>query len=81
MLGENHSLLNEFPEFKESIDALVGSDQIFAADTKKYNDLDAEIRKLELRDSPIGDEAMHQLKHQRSELKDSLYQRILNSKK
>lgn len=81
MLGENHSLLNEFPKSKETIATLVSSDEIFAADTKKYNDLDEEIRKLELSNSPIDDEAMHQLKHERSELKDSLYQRILNAEK
>lgn len=44
-------------------------------------DQDEEIRKLELSNSPIDDEAMHQLKHERSELKDSLYQRILNAEK
>ncbi|MBR9728818.1 YdcH family protein [Shewanella intestini] len=76
MLGENHSLLNEFPEHKDIIVKLVASDERFAVDTKKYNDLDEEIRKLELRGAPIDDEAMHQLKHHRAELKDSLFQRL-----
>lgn len=79
MLGENHSLLNEFPASENVIKVLIEQDELFAADTKKYNALDTEIRKLELRSSPIDDEAMHQLKHDRSELKDSLYQRILHA--
>lgn len=76
MLGENHSLQNDFPELKEKIDNLVSQDESFASDAKRYHELDAEIRKLELRNSPIEDEAMHQLKHDRSVLKDSLYQRL-----
>ncbi len=81
MLGENHSLLNEFPKSKVIIEALVSGDDVFSADTKKYNELDTQIRTLELGNSPIDDETMHQLKHQRSELKDSLYQRILDAEK
>lgn len=76
MLGENHSLLNEFPEFKELITKLVSSDQSFAEDAKQYDELDAKIRKLELKNSPISDSEMHKIKHDRSELKDSLYKRL-----
>ncbi len=76
MLGENHSLLNEFPEQQEAINKLIQADEVFAKDAKTYNGLDEEIRNLELSNSPIDDEAMHQLKHDRSVLKDSLYQRI-----
>ncbi len=81
MLGENHSLVVEFPESKEEIDALIGFDKTFALDAKKYDNLDTQIRKLELRNSPIDDEAMHQLKHERLQLKDFLYQRILGARK
>ncbi|WED23746.1 YdcH family protein [Vibrio sp. JC009] len=80
MLGENHSLLNEFPEFKELIAKLVESDNVFANDTRKYNSLDEEIRNLELNGSPVIDQSMHQMKHDRSVLKDSLYQRLLQAK-
>ncbi|WP_220718656.1 YdcH family protein [Agarivorans litoreus] len=76
MLGEDHSLAKEFPELLDKITALTGSDEKFAADTKRYNALDKEIRVLELRGGPIDDEAMHQLKHDRAELKDSLYLRL-----
>lgn len=77
MLGENHSLLHEFPEHKDNIAALSGSDQVFAEDAKRYNALDKEIRELELNNAPIDDDAMHKLKNERAALKDSLYQRLL----
>ena len=76
MLGEIHSLLNEFPEMEEAITALVKSDVSFVQDMKHYNALDKEIRVLELRGSPIDDSNMTQLKQNRSELKDALYKRL-----
>ena len=76
MLGEDHSLLSEFPEHKARIGQLVNSDEAFAKDAKRYNDLDKEIRILELADSPIDDDAMHQMKLDRATLKDTLYKRV-----
>ena len=76
MLGEDHSLFNDFPDKAEVIKGLIESDPAFAADARRYHDLDKEIRQLELRNSPIDDQSMHQLKHDRAELKDSLYQRF-----
>lgn len=80
MLGENHSLVNEFPEYQDIITKLTESDEVFAKDTKHYNALDKEIRELELNDAPIDDVAMHQLKHERAVLKDALYQRLVDVK-
>lgn len=77
MLGEVHSLVHEFPDMEGTIEKLKSSDDSFAADNKRYDELDKEIRTLELNGAPIDDQAMHQLKHDRSELKDSLYQRLL----
>ncbi|TDG15950.1 DUF465 domain-containing protein [Seongchinamella unica] len=77
MLGENHSLYHDFPEMVEVTDRLIESDPDFAADAKRYHALDKEIRTLELRNSPIDDQAMQQLKLNRAEMKDSLYQRLL----
>lgn len=76
MLGENHSLLSEFPEHKARTEELTNGDENFAKDIKRYDELDKEIRVLELADSPIDDEAMHQLKHDRAVFKDTLYQRL-----
>ncbi|MEL7448251.1 MAG: YdcH family protein [Pseudomonadota bacterium] len=77
MLGEDHSLTHEFPEHMEVIANLAINDRQFAKDAKRYDDLDKEIRELELDGAPIDDEAMHQLKHDRAMLKDSLYERIV----
>ena len=80
MLGENHSLINEFPEYMDTINKLIESNKGFAKDAKRYNDLDEEIRNLELNQAPIDDGAMHQLKHDRAVLKDVLYQRLVDEK-
>ncbi|MFD2166141.1 YdcH family protein [Thalassotalea euphylliae] len=79
MLGEVHSLENDFPEYKDTIYKLLAADTEFAANNKKYNELDSEIRKLELNNAPIDDEAMQQLKHDRATLKDALYQRLASA--
>ena len=76
MLGEDHSLLTDFAQHKDKITELINNDEQFAKDAKRYHELDKEIRKLELRDSPITDESMQQLKHERAELKDSIYERL-----
>jgi uncharacterized protein YdcH (DUF465 family) len=81
MLGEDHSLANEFREYKDTIFKLTQSDEVFAKDTNLYNDLDKEILELELNGAPIDDDAMHELKNERAVLKDTLYQRLLDAKK
>ncbi|WP_158770672.1 YdcH family protein [Paraglaciecola sp. L1A13] len=81
MLGENHSLNSDFPEYREVISTLNKSDAKFAEKAKQYDTLDKEIRVLELKDAPIDDETMHQMKHDRAMLKDLLYQRLLSEDK
>lgn len=80
MLGEDHSLLHEFPAHKVQIHQLNQSNAEFAKDAKRYHLLDSEIRKLELNNAPIDDDALHQLKQERTLLKDSLYQTIMKAK-
>ena len=77
MLGEDHSLVNDFPEFLDVISRLTQNNAEFSAANKRYTALDKEIRTLELRGSPIDDQAMPQLKHDRAELKDHLYQQLV----
>ncbi|WP_047050004.1 YdcH family protein [Vibrio mexicanus] len=77
MLGEVHSFYKDFPKYHDVIDRLKQEDADFLEQINHYDALDKDIRKLELRDSPIADDEMHQLKHQRSVLKDALYQRII----
>ncbi|PID43079.1 MAG: hypothetical protein CSB48_07215 [Proteobacteria bacterium] len=80
MLGEDHSLTHDFPEYKSTIARLIDSDETFASECKRYNAIDEEIRELELNSAPIDDTEMHQLKHQRAELKDMLYQKLVAAK-
>ncbi|MBR9866612.1 MAG: DUF465 domain-containing protein [Oceanospirillales bacterium] len=77
MLGEEHSLAHDFPDYEELIAELIQSDERFAKDNHYYQSLDKQIRVLELNNSPIDDLEMHKLKHERTELKDSLYQRLV----
>ncbi len=81
MLGEDHSLLSEFPEHQDTIKSLSRSDEAFLSNMKQYDLLDQEIRKLELRDSPVSDEAMLKMKHDRAAMKDDLYGKILHAAK
>lgn len=79
MLGEDHSLAHDFPEYIDVIALLMENDPRFCAANKRYTALDKEIRTLELRGSPIDDAAMQQLKHDRAELKDALYQKLVSA--
>ena len=79
MLGENHSLLADFPEFTDRIKLLIDSDDVFSRDNDRYTKLDKEIRVLELNGAPIDDDEMVKLKSERAMLKDALYQTLLKS--
>lgn len=81
MLGESHALVIDFPLLKDEIIALNNSDGAFKVQAEAYHKLDFEIRELELKDSPVNDEYMNQLKHKRSQLKDNLYQILQAHKK
>ena len=76
MLCEDHSLTKDFPDYTQTIAKLNANDENFATKAKQYNEIDKEIRVLELQDSPIDDDAMQQLKHDRMILKDWLHQQL-----
>ncbi|MDO6618791.1 MULTISPECIES: YdcH family protein [unclassified Shewanella] len=76
MLNENHALIFDFPEFKQDIVDLTHKDETFQKQSKQYHLLDYEIRQLEIDGSPTDDEHMHQLKVQRANLKDVLFQQL-----
>lgn len=78
MLGEDHSLVNEFPSYKDKIAELNNSNVQFSGDAARYHSLDTEIRKLELNSAPIDDETLHQMKRERAELKDALYKKLIS---
>lgn len=76
MLNENHAFILDFPELKLDIVQLNHDDPKFKADLQQYHQLDYNIRQLEISGSPIDDENMNTLKHQRMELKDTLYKQL-----
>ena len=76
MLNENHALIFDFPEFKQDIVSLNYTDPTFQTLSKQYHLLDYDIRQLEIVGSPTDDEHMHQLKVQRANLKDVLFQQL-----
>ncbi|SEQ86500.1 hypothetical protein SAMN03080615_03033 [Amphritea atlantica] len=80
MLGEEHSLAHDFPDYEDVIDQLKESDERFAKENRYYQSLDKQIRVLEMNNSPIDDLSMHQLKQERSELKDALYRRLVEAR-
>ena len=81
MLGEDHSLVHDFPEYKITIKKLINENPNFAQEAQRYHSLDEEIRRLELDNAPIGDDTMHHKKQQRAQLKDAIYQQLLASKR
>jgi uncharacterized protein YdcH (DUF465 family) len=76
MLNENHALIFDFPEFKQDIVYLNYKDEAFQKLSKQYHLLDYDIRQLEIVGSPTDDEHMHDLKVQRANLKDVLFQQL-----
>ena len=77
MLGENHSLANEFPEFKERIHDLKLADEQFAQMANEYNALVHKIRGLEMNGIPVSDSTFNEMKLRGLHLKDQLYHRLI----
>ena len=73
MLGEHHSLVQEFPEYKDKIHELKISDPEFAKLFQKYDDIDKEIYRIEMQIENTSDEYVENLKIRRVQLKDQLY--------
>ncbi|ADN76886.1 protein of unknown function DUF465 [Ferrimonas balearica DSM 9799] len=78
MLGENHALIFDFPEYRDVIHHLKETDEAFAQLAKEYHELDHKIRGLEVNAVPTTDENFVALKSRRVALKDELHKRLLN---
>ena len=73
MLGENHSIHHEFPEHHDLIDNLMKEDIHFKKLVDEYNQLDKDIRVIELKGAPIEDLTFEQMKKRRIQLKDEVF--------
>ena len=76
MLGESHDLLHEFPDLEQKIAALRADSPEFAQLMDEYDNLDARVRQIEELGTPVADETIEDLKKQRLNLKDALYDMI-----
>ena len=70
---DHHDLDHEFPEYAATIHALKISDHHFGRLIDEYNALTAQIEELEIKDAPIADTALEDMKKLRLRLKDGLY--------
>lgn len=70
---DHHDLHHEFPEYTRAIDALKQSNTLFAHRFGEYNALTSRIEELELKDLPIADTPLEDMKKLRLKLKDELY--------
>lgn len=78
MTIENHSLVNELPEFKQRIHDLKMNDMHFHRLFNEYHDVDKEVHSIESGAQVSSDEFIEGLKKKRLNLKDQLFS-ILNA--
>ena len=73
----NHDIAHEFPEHLEKIHTLKTSDAHFAKLFNEYDEDNHAIKKYETGGAVISEEALEMLKKKRLNLKDQIYQRLL----
>lgn len=79
MIFETHDLQHELPEHADRIRSLQVSDESFMNQLRDYNALDLKIQEAELVGTPLDDVTFENLKKQRLAMKDSLFQRIIET--
>lgn len=70
---DHHDLHHEFPEFASAIHALKVGNKHFARLFDEYHGLTSQVESLEVKDSPVADAALDEMKKRRVRLKDELY--------
>jgi uncharacterized protein YdcH (DUF465 family) len=73
MLGENHDLFHELPEYEERIYELKATDTEFAQLLEAYHRVNGEVERIEDGLETPSDFYTEDLKKQRLHLKDQLY--------
>ena len=72
----HHPILREFPEHRETIRRLKGSDDHFRNSFDEYHRLDDEIYRIEEEIDFATDQEIEELKMRRAKLKDHIYHLI-----
>ena len=73
MTTEHHTLLNDFPEYREQIHHLKTHDAHFRRLFDEYHELDKAVYRMDENIDPTNDDAMEAAKTKRLALKDQLY--------
>lgn len=76
MLGQNHDLYHEFPEYAEQIKALQETDREFAKLCDEYTELNREVIRIEQHVEPASHYFFEDLKKKRLRSKDLIYSRL-----
>ena len=74
----HHPILREFPEYREAIRLLKGSNEPFRNAFAEYHRLDDEIYRIEEEIDFATDQEIEELKMRRAKLKDDIYHWIRN---
>ncbi|WP_321391995.1 YdcH family protein [Emcibacter sp.] len=73
MTHVNHTLIEEFPEYKEKLHELKLNDSHFVGLHDKYDEVNEAINKAEAQIENISDEALEDMKKERLALKDQIH--------
>jgi len=76
MLGDHHSLAHEFPEYRDRIHQLKMEDEHFHKLMERYDEVNTKVERLEQEGEPVADETLEDLKKERLQLKDDIYNRL-----
>ena len=72
MSNTPHDLTEEFPDDREAITALKGSNGRFARLVEEYNEVNRAVHRIETRVEPAPEEVEDGLKRRRVQLKDEI---------
>src|SRR5216117_2940197 len=72
----HHSILNEFPEYRETVKLLKAGDEVFRKMFDEYHTLDEAIYRIEEEIDFATDQEIEELKKRRAWLKDQIYHTI-----
>ena len=75
----HHPIYREFPEHRETIKRLKGSDDTFRRMFDEYHQLDDAVCRIEEEIDFATDQEIEELKMRRAKLKDSIYHSIRHS--
>src|SRR5438046_10167832 len=73
----HHSILKEFPEYRETVKLLKAGDEVFRKMFDEYHTLDESIYRIEEEIDFATDQEIEELKIRRVWLKDQLYRALL----